>query len=117
MGTVGERLRQGREGAGRTLREMSELTKIRQDHLEALEVGNYNVFSAPVYIRGFVRNYAAALRLNVAEILMELDSELGQTERFKEHPPLGQAPKGILDFMMLQLTKINWTVALPLLLL
>jgi cytoskeleton protein RodZ len=117
MGTVGETLRAARERSKRTLREMSDQTKIRSDHLDALESGNYEVFSAPVYIRGFVRSYAAALRLNVAEILGQLDEELGQTQRFKEHPRLGTESKGIVDVLMLQLSKINWSVALPLLLL
>lgn len=96
---------------------MSDITKIRSDHIEALESGNYDVFSAPVYIRGFVRSYAAALKLNVAETLLELDGELVQTPRFKEHPRLSEESKGFVDFLMLQLSKINWRVGLPLLLL
>jgi cytoskeletal protein RodZ len=96
---------------------MSEQTKIRSDHLEALDAGNYTVFSAPVYIRGFVRSYASALRLNVPELLAELDRELGQTEKFREHPRLSGESRGVVDFLMLQLSRINWTVALPLFLL
>lgn len=117
MGTLGDKLREARETTNRTLRDMSEQTKIRSDHLEALEEGRYEVFSAPVYIRGFVRSYANALKLNVAEILSDLDDELGQTERFKEHPRLTDEKKGILDFLMLQLSKINWMVALPIVIL
>jgi cytoskeletal protein RodZ len=117
MGTVGEKLRQGRESAGRTIREMSDLTKIRGDHLEALEAGKYDVFSAPVYIRGFVRNYATALKLNVKETLSDLEEELAENPRFREHPRLSQESRGMVDFTMLQLSKINWTVGLPLLLL
>ena len=117
MGTVGEKLRQARERSGRTVREMSDVTKIRGDHLEALENGTYTAFSAPVYIRGFVRSYAAALKLNVPETLLELDDELQQDSRFKEPPRLSQESRGVLDRLMLQLSKINWTVALPLLLL
>jgi cytoskeletal protein RodZ len=117
MGTVGEKLREARERSKRSLRDMSEQTKIRADHLEALEEGRYEVFSAPVYIRGFVRSYAGALKLNVAEVLSALDDELGQTERFSGHPPLTDEKKGAVDWLMLQLSKVNWTVALPLLLL
>src|SRR5688500_2020033 len=106
MGTVGEKLRDAREGSKRTLREMSDLTKIRADHLEALEEGRYEVFSAPVYIRGFVRSYAGALKLNVAEVLSALDDELGQTEKFSEHPRLTAEKKGAVDFVMLQLSKV-----------
>ncbi len=117
MGTVGDKLRQARERAGRSIREMSDVTKIRGDHLEALERGEYNVFSAPVYIRGFVRSYAGALRLDVPGTLAELEGELSQNSRFKEHPRLSPESKGMVDFAMLQLSKINWTVALPLFLL
>jgi cytoskeletal protein RodZ len=117
MATVGEKLRQARERSARNIREMSEITKIRTDHLEALESGEYDAFSAPIYIRGFVRSYAGALKLNVPEILSELDSELNQSSKFKDNPRLMPQSKGFMDVVMLQLSKINWTVALPLLLL
>lgn len=117
MGIVGEKLRRAREQSNRTVRQLSDITKIRSDHLEALEEGRYDVFSAPVYIRGFVRNYAGALRLNVAEILSDLDAELAQTDRFKDPPRLTGDAGGVVDYIMLQLSKINWSVAFPLLLL
>jgi cytoskeletal protein RodZ len=117
MGMVGEKLRAAREKSNRTIREYSDLTKIRSDHLQALEEGRYDSFSAPVYIRGFVRSYASALKLNIPEILSELDEELAQTERFREPPRLTGERHGILDYIMLQLSKINWSVAFPLLLL
>jgi cytoskeletal protein RodZ len=117
MGNVGEKLRQARERSNRTIRAMSDITKIRSDHLEALEEGRYEVFSAPVYIRGFIRSYAGALKLNVAEVLAELDEELSQSSRFKEHPRLSPQGGGALDYVMLQLSKVNWTVALPVILL
>src|SRR5436190_20360236 len=117
MGSVGEKLRQSRERAGRSIREMSDLTKIRSDHLEALENGKYTTFSAPIYIRGFVRSYAGALKMNVRETIGELDEELAQDSRFKEPPRLSGESKGMVDFVTRQFSKINWTVALPLLLL
>ncbi len=96
---------------------MSDVTKIRTDHLEALESGKYKAFSAPIYIRGFVRSYAGALKLNVRETLGELDDELAKDPRFKAPPSLSGESKGVVDFVTRQLSKINWTVALPLLLL
>ena len=114
--TVGEKLREARERSNLSVHDVSETTKIRTDHIIALEEGNFDVFSAPVYIRGFVRSYSGMLKLNVTEILAELDRELGRTERFKEHPKL--TPKqGVVDRLMLHLTKIKWSVALPLILL
>ena len=114
--TVGEKLREARERANLSVHDVSESTKIRTDHIVALEEGNFDVFSAPVYIRGFVRNYAGVLKLNVTETLAQLDQELGRTERFKEHPKL-TPNQGLLDKVMLHLSKIKWSVALPLILL
>lgn len=118
MGTaVGEKLREARERQKWTVQDVSEKTKIRTDHIAALEAGDYDVFSAPVYIRGFVRNYAGALRLDVPQMLALLEEELSHTERFKEPPPLSQRSKGILDYLTLILSRVNWKVALPFLLL
>jgi cytoskeletal protein RodZ len=114
MATVGEQLRQAREKAQLSTADVAEQTKIRRDHVEALEAGDFNVFAAPVYIRGFVRSYANIVKLNVPAILADLDRELGKTEKFAEHPRLTGQSKGLLDFIMLQLSKINWRVALPL---
>ena len=114
MATVGEQLRQAREKANLSIADVAEQTKIRKDHLESLEAGDYNVFAAPVYIRGFVRSYGNIVKLNVPGLLEDLDRELGETDKFAEHPRLTGESKGLLDFVMLQLSKINWRVALPL---
>ena len=107
MSTVGEQLRQARETQNLTIHQVADVTKIRTDHLRALEEGNYDVFSAPVYIRGFVRNYAALLKLDTADIMAQLDAELSGTEKFAEPPPLSEHPRGILDWVMLQLSKFD----------
>jgi cytoskeletal protein RodZ len=63
MPTVAEQLRQAREQRGWTINQLADATKIRTDHIRALEEGNYNVFAAPVYIQGFVRTCATLLKL------------------------------------------------------
>jgi len=73
------------------------------------------VFSAPVYIKGFVRTYAMLLRLDVAGVMAALEGELGKTEKFREPPPLSEQKRGVLDFLTLQLSKLNWRVAVILL--
>ncbi len=109
--SVAEQLQRTREAQHLSIHQVAEITKIRTDHIRALEEGNFNVFAAPVYIRGFVRTYAAMLKLDVSNIITELDRELGQTEKFREPPPLTDQKKGILDFLTLQLSKVNWRVA------
>jgi cytoskeletal protein RodZ len=115
MPTVAEQLRHAREKQKLTVHQVAEHTKIRSDHIRALEEGNYNVFSAPVYIRGFSRSYATMLKLDVPQLIGDLDAELAQTKKFKEHPRLMGNSRGVLDFVMLQLSKINWRIALPIL--
>lgn len=108
MSTVAEQLRQAREAQKLTIQELAEITKIRTDHIRALEEGNFNIFSAPVYIRGFVRTCSTLLKLDVPQVMSNLEAELGQTVKFREPPPLTDQPKTSLDFVMLQLSKVNW---------
>jgi cytoskeletal protein RodZ len=108
MSTVAEQLRKAREARNLTIQQAGEITKIRTDHLRALEEGNFDVFSAPVYIRGFVRSYAGVLKLDVPCVMIALDTELAQTQKFAEPPPLTDHPRGIVDFLMLQLSKLDW---------
>ncbi len=111
MSTVAEQLHLAREAQKLTVNQIAEVTKIRTDHLRALEEGNFDVFSAPVYIRGFVRTYATLLKLDVPSVMSDLDGELGRTEKFAEPPPLTDQHRGVLDFLTLQLSKLNWRVA------
>jgi cytoskeletal protein RodZ len=114
MPTVAELLRASREKQNLSIHDVADKTKIRTDHIRALESSDYNVFTAPVYIRGFVRNYASLLRLNVPEVMAILEQELAQTKNFSEPPPLGGRKKNFVDTLMLLSSRINWRIALPL---
>src|SRR5215471_14983690 len=106
MPTVAQQLHDARENRHMTVQQVADITKIRSDHVRALEEGNYGVFSAPVYIRGFVRTYSNLLKLDVPQIMLDLDAELGQTKKFSEQSPLSE-PRGPVDFLMLQLSRID----------
>ena len=108
MPTVAELLREAREEQKLNIYQVAEITKIKTDHIRALEAGQYDAFSSSVYIRGFIRTYAKALKLDVAQVSSALDAELARTERFRGPPPLEDRPRGALDFFMLQLSKLNW---------
>lgn len=110
MPTVSEQLRCAREEQHLDIYQVAEITKIRTDHIRALESGNFDMFSAPVYIRGFVRTYGTMLKLDVPRLIAELDTELGQTQKFRAPPPLTDQPRGPLDFIMLQLSRLNWRI-------
>lgn len=107
MSTVAEQLRLAREANKLTVYQVAEVTKIRTDHIRALEEGNFNVFSAPVYIKGFVRTYAVLLKLDTSQIMSALDAELGRSEKFRELPPLTEQSGGAINFITLQLSKLN----------
>jgi cytoskeleton protein RodZ len=112
MSTVAEQLRVAREAKQLTIEEVAELTKIRTDRVRALEAGEYNAFSATIYIRGSVKNYAKLLKLDEANLLATLDGELKGTQKFSEPPPLVETKKTFLDTLMLLGAKLNWKVGL-----
>jgi cytoskeletal protein RodZ len=114
MATVGEQLRTAREAQRLTVTQVADMTKIRSDHIRAIDQGNYDVFSAPVYIRGFVRTYAMALKLDTTVILAQLNQELaesgGQTAT-AFHPPAS----GVVDYAMFHLSTAGRRLLLPIL--
>ncbi len=112
MSTVAEQLRSAREAKNLTVEQVAETTKIRTDHIRAIEEGNFAVFSAPIYIRGSVKNYAAALKLDTAAVLAALTAELSGSQKLSEPPPLSESKKSFVDHITLVLAKVNWKVGL-----
>src|SRR5277367_2230043 len=107
MSTVAEQLRAAREAKKLSVQQVADATKIRTDRIYALENGDYSVFSAPIYIRGSVKNYATRLKLDVPKILEALDAELKATEKFSEPPPFTEESNKPLDHVMFFLAKLN----------
>jgi cytoskeleton protein RodZ len=107
MSTVAEQLRGAREAKKLTVQQVADATKIRTDHIAALEEGNFSVFSAPIYIRGSVKNYATLLKLDLPPLLAALDSELKGTEKFSEPPPFTEESRKPLDHLIYLLAKLN----------
>ncbi|MFO1500911.1 MAG: helix-turn-helix domain-containing protein [Verrucomicrobiota bacterium] len=112
MASVGEQLREAREKQGMTIAQVAERTKLRADHVRALEEGNYDVFAAPVYARGFVRSYASLLRLDVTAVLSALEAELGQSQRLQESTQFIKPATTFVDDLMLLLSKVKWGITL-----
>jgi cytoskeletal protein RodZ len=106
--TVAHQLREARQAQNLSIAQVAEVTKIRTDYLQALEEGNYDIFSAQVYLRGFVRSYANVLKLDVAQVLAELDAELKQEGKFTEPSSLSGQQRTGLDWVMLQLSQLDW---------
>jgi cytoskeletal protein RodZ len=117
MATVGEQLKAAREAQRLTVTQVADMTKIRSDHIRAIDSGNYDVFSAPVYIRGFVRTYATALKLDTNVVLAQLNAELAEGGGGQTLPPF-QAPAagGALDTAMYHISKGSRKSLFPVLL-
>lgn len=115
MPTVGEQLRTAREARGLSVHQAAEVTKIRTDHLRALEEANFGMFTAPVYIKGFTRSYATLLKLDVPSLMRQLEAELGGSGKFSEAPAHGRQG-GMIDFVTLHFSRLSPRAALSLIL-
>ena len=114
MATVGEQLKAAREAQRLTVTQVADITKIRSDHIRAIDQGNYDVFSAPVYIRGFVRTYAMALKLEPTAIMAALNAELAESGGGTA-PPFQPPASGLLDSAMFHVSTAGRRMILPVL--
>src|SRR5258708_3367472 len=69
LAKFGEELRRERESRGISLKEIADATKISRRFLDAIERNDHKTLPAPVFTRGFVREYARYLGLNAEEIV------------------------------------------------
>lgn len=80
-----------REKAGVSLAEVSNFTKVKQDHLQKIEEGEFDKLPPDVYIRGFLKSYANYLGLDPKEVLKYYDREIGVWNNIKKkQKPLAQ---------------------------
>lgn len=70
--TIGQRLKKEREARFLTLERAADETRIRMVFLQALESDDYSVMPSAAQGRGFLRNYAEYLNLNVDEMIAEI---------------------------------------------
>ncbi|MGD8485537.1 MAG: DUF4115 domain-containing protein [Chloroflexota bacterium] len=91
---VGEILQTARERKGVDLARAERETKIRARHLVALESGDLADLPAPVYAKGFLRNYSTYLGLDAEEMLARWREEIDQP-RSAEKPSVKPPPQPI----------------------
>jgi len=86
---VGERLRQAREAMGRSPGDMAEELRLTEEQVHALEAEDYRRLPGEAYVRGYLRNYGAALGLPPEEIMAAYEQRpVGRAEETGE----GDAP-------------------------
>lgn len=76
--TVGEELRAARLRLGEDLRTVASSLRIRKEHLEALETGDFANLPGRTYAIGFVRSYAEYLGLDGAAAVARFKDEVSE---------------------------------------
>jgi cytoskeleton protein RodZ len=109
LASFGEELRREREIRGISLKEIADATKISKRFLDAIERNDHKTLPAPVFTRGFVREYARYLGLNADEMVNRYNFAAVGDDRIEQSahldrlttpqaPPVPRkkaAPKGI----------------------
>ncbi|WP_313101782.1 helix-turn-helix domain-containing protein [Brevundimonas sp.] len=80
--TLGEALRAARLASGRSMAQLSTMTRVHPRYLTALEQNEFSVLPSRIFSMGYVRAYAGALGLD----------ELTAVERFKREFPEAAVP-------------------------
>jgi cytoskeleton protein RodZ len=70
--TIGQSLKSAREEKRLTLEKVFEATRIRVTYLQALEADDLSSMPSPVQARGYLRNYAEFLELDIDQLLEEV---------------------------------------------
>jgi len=70
--TIGQRLKKAREYRNLTLEKVEAAIHIRLQFLQALEADDFSAMPSPVQARGFLRNYAQYLELDLDHMIAEL---------------------------------------------
>lgn len=78
--SIGQQLKKEREARFLTLEKASAATRIRIVFLQALESDDYSVMPSAAQGRGFLRNYAEYLELNVDEMIAEIQRNIQPVE-------------------------------------
>jgi cytoskeleton protein RodZ len=76
-------LKTSRESLGMSLDEISRVTRIGPDALEAIEKEEFNLLPEPVYARSFIKTYAETVGMDGEEILSRYNSYLEKEGSFE----------------------------------
>jgi hypothetical protein len=88
LASFGEELRREREIRGISLKEIADATKISKRFLDAIERNDHRTLPAPVFTRGFIREYARYLGLNCEEMVNRYNFAAAGDDRIEKTPHL-----------------------------
>jgi len=93
LASFGEELRREREIRGISLKEIADATKISKRFLEAIERNDHKTLPAPVFTRGFVREYARYVGLSSEDMVNRYNFAAASDDRIEKPPPLEKYPQ------------------------
>lgn len=74
-------LREAREAAGLSAKEVAESLNLLVSNVEAIEANNFRAMNADIFVRGYVTSYARFLNLDVDPLLEATDALLNAQKR------------------------------------
>src|SRR5512142_1064571 len=93
MDSVFTMLKQAREAKNLSLADVSDTTFISIRFLEAIEAGKTDILPQ-AYVRAFIREYAAVVGLDIAEVMRRYDS-MGRPQAPPAAAPLRTKPQAV----------------------
>ena len=93
LASFGEELRREREIRGISLKEIADATKISKRFLDALERNDHRTLPAPVFTRGFVREYSKYVGLNAEEMVNRYNFAAANDDRIEKPPQVEKYPQ------------------------
>ncbi len=93
LASFGEELRREREIRGISLKEIADATKISRRFLEAIERNDHKTLPAPVFTRGFVREYARYVGLNIEDMVNRYNFAASRDDRIEKPPEVQRYPQ------------------------
>lgn len=106
--TIGEILREYREHYGLGLQELAQKTRIRQEHLEALEDNRYEALPSATYVKAYVKTYADLFGFDHQPLLAILRRDYKESAKGKLIP---------IEFIQPAIKKRQWWTPLNFILL
>jgi cytoskeleton protein RodZ len=87
-----ERLAQARQAQGLSTGEVARQLKLSVWQVEALESGQYQQLPGPIFVRGFIRNYARLLKLDPEELVHAVTDSLPAAAELADSPQARDIP-------------------------
>ncbi len=78
--SIGQQIKKAREARNLTIAQVTQVTRIRAHHLDAIEADNFDALPSPVQARGFLRLYAEFLGLSLEKLIAHQRAESVEQE-------------------------------------